>query len=441
MKKIKLFFVTLAIAGLMTFSSYAAMTIDWQNTTANIVVEDNMRCIAYNPVTNHLLLSISDGSERGIKIIDSNDGTILGSLLAGDSTWDAFATISIPYGIAVDANGVIYVVRGFYSGAGATPLEILRWADEVSLPTSVVTTDANMVRSLHVVGTGVGTKLVMSAQGDEKVRIYETTDGLNFSLFTSFATPADESAHDALSNTALDKIYTTRAFDAGVANSTHKWVKSGEDWSEDLTWTQTQWVMSLTLSESANTLYGTIWDMAQGGLMDGIRAWNATTGAETDLLDIGETGGSTRGCYIALQEGNVVDVAPDSVTLPPAQTRTLVPSANLTKKLYFVFCGGVGYGRVDVGAVVTGPVWSSNNYSVASVDGTGLVTSIAVGVCTVSATYTREAVPYTDSAVINVVATSAPLAPEATSYNRIHRVTPIGEISMPRVTRSWELFQ
>jgi hypothetical protein len=437
MKKINLFLVTLIAIGTISISSYAAMTIDWSNTAADIVVADAMRHIAYNPKTNHMLIANSENlAVRGITIIDANNGTVLGSLATTATTWDG--NVPSPYGVGVDADGVIYVTKGFYSST--SPVEILRWADETSLPTSCVTTDANMVRSLYVVGKGVNTQLVISAQGDEIVRIYGTTDGINFIEYGRFNAP--DAIHDAISSSALDTVYVTRAFNGPSAASTHQWINSGGTWSENGSWTQSGWISSLALSESANTLYGAIWDMGQSTITEGIRAWNAKTGVQTDTLDIGETGAvSVRGCYIALGENKTVSVAPKSISASPGQTKSLSATADLARKLYFAFCGGFGFGRIDTGAVISGPVWSSNNYTVASVDNTGVVHLLTVGVCTVSATFTREAVPFTDSAVVTVVATSAPLAPDATSYTSVHRVEHVAEISTPRMTRSWELFQ
>ncbi|MCX7920306.1 MAG: Ig-like domain-containing protein [bacterium] len=295
---------------------------------------------------------------------------------------------------------------------------------------------------MNVVGTGTNTKLVTVAQLEERVRIFGTTDGVSFDEWERFDAPG--AIHDALpANLAVDTIYTARAFAGTSPANTRRWVKSGGMWSEDATWPGSPWVMTLSLHQPTNTLYGIVWDMAQGvpPVTEGIRAWNATTGVQIDSLNIGESGSSTRGCFISnIQEGNTVDVAPDSANVTVGQTKQLFATANLARKLYFTVCGGVGYGRIDLGANVTGPVWSSNNYAVATVDATGLVTAISVGVCTVSATYTRDGVPFTDSAVITVVATSAPLVRDAGVPAKVHRVEPVGELTAPRAIRTWELF-
>jgi hypothetical protein len=448
MKKILIMLLTLIAVGILALPGYAAMSVDWKvdTTTSDIVTRDNMRDIAYNPVTGHILLAeglgAEDSTQRGVWILDSNSGETIGRLLDPDTGWSGGSGSQIsPYGICVDANGVIYVQRYFYTSNN----EILRYADETSTPTVAGTNDNTYVRSLNVTGTGIDTKLVTVCQNDMVVRIFGTTDGVSFSEFERFdASGASGAVHDALpASAAVDTVYTARAFAGTSAASTLRWIKSGV-WSQDASWTSAAWIMTLALSEPTNTLYGVIWDMANSvpAVTEGIRAWNATTGVQTGSLDIGESGASSRGCYLSnIAEFSVVDVAQSAETITVGGTKQLNVTANLARKIFFVICGGIGYGRVDLGAVVTGPVWSSNNYSVASVDGTGLVNAIAPGSCTISATYTKDGVPYADSAAISVIATSAPLARDASSVTKIHRVEPVGEISVPRAIRSWELFQ
>jgi hypothetical protein len=442
MKNMIVIMLTLAAISVLSLPGYTAMTVDWvvDSSASDIVLRDTMRDIAYNPVTGHLLLVECLGeatTQRGVWILDSNSGATIGRLQDPTDQPDGWGTgtqIS-PYGICCDANGVIYVQRYFYTNNN----EILRYADETSSPTIAATSDATYVRSLNVVGTGNSTLISFPCQIDEQVRIYGTSDGLTFGEYYKFT--ATDAVHDAVSNTAADTVYIARGYTTGYY--THKWYSSGGMWSEDAGWNKEQYIINITLDEKNNVLYGAYWNLDTVGANEGIRAWNALTGAQIDSLDIGDSGTvSVRGCYLSnIADFSTVDVAQDAENITIGETKQLNVTANLARKIYFIVCGGIGYGRVDLGAVVTGPVWSSNNYSVASVDGTGLVSAISVGVCTVSATYTKDGSPYADSAVITVVATNAPLAPDVVSNNKVHRIEPVGEISVPRVIRSWELFQ
>ncbi|MDI6782840.1 MAG: Ig-like domain-containing protein [bacterium] len=426
MKKSIVIFVMLAAIWLMVAPSFTAMTVDWRVAPLPAGAFGNYRHLAYNPITGHLLLA-NTSTPQTVYILSALDGTTIGELAPPGGGYISLA----PYGLGVDANGVIYATNDFYAD-----VQILRWADETSVPTSVGATGATYVRALYLVGSGVNTKLIVPSQADETVRILGTSDGVNFYVEESFAAP--DAVHAAIANPALTTVYVAR----GLSDTyyTHKWDKSLDVWSEDAGFTKSNWICGLAFSTRGN-LYGAYWNTGTG-VQDGIRVWNPTTGALIDSLDLGDTQEAARGGYISVYN------APNP----------------LDDKLYFAFHGDVGYGAISIPTdptiVVSPPsatvtigqtkqfsysgipdpvVWSSTNTAVGSIDSTGLFSAISTGSCQVEATYSRGTSNWSGSADVTVIATSAPLAPDVVSNVKVYRKETF--MVAPQATRSWELFE
>lgn len=132
------------------------------------------RGLAYNPVTNHLLLTSRTGTPaQNVRIMDSLTGADLGGLNVPTSivTGGTF----IINQVEVAADGAIYVAN--LASPGATvPFKIYRWSDE--LPATAPTVAFNATNSpsnarlgddLDLIGSGAGTVIVVG----------ESTSGTN----------------------------------------------------------------------------------------------------------------------------------------------------------------------------------------------------------------------------------------------------------------------
>lgn len=422
MKKLLYCILFFSVFLIVTAAFAETYTLDWKNNTSSIVTADRMRNIAYNPKTGHLLIAVSAplpiALDTGVYIIDAENGNILGILPNPADPWPD----RTPYGLDVTEDGVIYATAGFWTSE--PEIRIYRWADEASAPTiaaSLSASEAAYIRSLRVVGTGTNTKIILSQQYDpQKVRILGTTDGLNFSVEDEFIA-TDKAYHGAEPWSHMTTIYTCRG---GASDSyVYKWNKTSGGWVEDPSWVNnTPFICDLSLSEAYNTLYGAWWDITQGIGPERIFVFNATNGSTLSEITVGESGSSSvTGCYVHVYDGKTVKVEPEATVLTVGNTKQFSASADLARKLYFAFCGGVGYGRYNISANISGPVWSSSDTTIATVDTTGLVTAVGPGTCTITATYTRDGTPYSGSAIVQVVATEAPIfsdQPSKVTYTR-----------------------
>lgn len=432
-KSIVLFFMCIAL-GILVFPGFTAITLDWSVATGPIAISGAMRQPAFNPITGHMLQIQSDTT---IWILNASNGNVIGEL---PRPIDGYGASPSPYGIAVDENGVIYATDDFYgTGPGHGTCRILRWTDETSIPTVAGSCGTILVRSLRLIGTGTNTKLVFPSGNDQNVRIFSTTDGLNYILEKQFY--AADAVHDAVLHPNGNELWIT-GWQSNGASYTHHYLKSGTTWSEDSAFTKSNWILNLSYS-IREKLYGAYWNI-NPGVIDGVREWNSTTGISLEQFDLGDTNEDAHGGYITVYN------APNP----------------LNDKLYFAFAN-VGYGRLSIPfaptIVVTPPsavltvgqtkqfsytgisdpvVWSSSNPSVGTTNNTGLFYARATGSCLVIATYTLGTDSWSGTATVTVNPTQAPLAPDEVKNIKISHREIVGDIpkGIP-ITRSWELFE
>lgn len=138
------------------------------------------RGMAYNPVTNHLLVaSRTDGDN--IWIINAANGDTVGRLNMTGVTGGTFA-INIP---RVTKDGVIYVCN--LSTGSSAPFKIYRWENETAAPTVAYENSAPSARigdSFALKGAGVNTILYASGSTSTSISVFTTTDGANFTAGT-----------------------------------------------------------------------------------------------------------------------------------------------------------------------------------------------------------------------------------------------------------------
>lgn len=171
-----LFVTSMAFAQPLTSQWIKKAGVDyvWFNTTDN-----NLTSIAYNPVTDRLL--VSKRNDR-IFIVNPATGAEIGTLNTTGWGTEAFKANKI----RVTEDGVIYAFS-MATTAGGT-CKIYRWADQTSTPTlcASFTVTERCGDSFGISGTGTNTILYASGSGttSNSINIYmlNTLDGLSFSL-------------------------------------------------------------------------------------------------------------------------------------------------------------------------------------------------------------------------------------------------------------------
>jgi hypothetical protein len=141
---------------------------------------NNERGIAVNPVTGHVLLA-SRTSGNHVYVLDGETGEDLGEL---STSGVAGGTLLMTH-IGVADDGAIYVCN--LDTAGLDGFKIYRWADEtpdtpptLALNGDPASTTGRYGDSMDVRGSGPDTQIVVSGNGNSKVAVFTTTDGLSF---------------------------------------------------------------------------------------------------------------------------------------------------------------------------------------------------------------------------------------------------------------------
>lgn len=135
------------------------------------------RGIAYNPVNDHVyVVSRTDGLK--VVILSAATGDSLGKL---DVTGISGGTFALNM-IDVTSDGIIYACNLSTNTSGDTVFKVYRWADESSAPTVAVSwrVNARVGDAFAVDGSGTNTKIYASGTGNDKVVVFGTTDGVNF---------------------------------------------------------------------------------------------------------------------------------------------------------------------------------------------------------------------------------------------------------------------
>ncbi|CAN5362060.1 hypothetical protein BH23VER1_BH23VER1_07130 [soil metagenome] len=160
-----------------------------------ITSDDNaQRGIAYNPITDNLLVVSRTGS-TGVYVLPASDADLLHQLNV-DGVSGGFFDLNV-IGIADD--GVVYAcslaLNSTSSTSGAKAFRIYRWADDgpFTVPSIAWEGDPagedefgdslNLQRwgdSIAVRGSGADTQIVVPTRGSTAVAVFTTTDGLEF---------------------------------------------------------------------------------------------------------------------------------------------------------------------------------------------------------------------------------------------------------------------
>jgi endonuclease/exonuclease/phosphatase family metal-dependent hydrolase len=140
------------------------------------------RGLAYNPVTDHLLLvsRVDSPTLRRLVILAAGNGAEVGELNTNGISGGTIVLSKI--GVADD--GVIYAAN-FGTYTGANPFRVYRWANESAAPTLAFSGDPGLGNNqqwgnaLDVRGTGENTQIILATRG-VVIAILTTANGTNF---------------------------------------------------------------------------------------------------------------------------------------------------------------------------------------------------------------------------------------------------------------------
>ncbi|MFA6617572.1 MAG: FlgD immunoglobulin-like domain containing protein [Candidatus Neomarinimicrobiota bacterium] len=137
---------------------------------------DAARGMGYNPATGNVLIASRSGGAY-VHVLDGASGAAIDTLDMTGVT-GGFYGISLMKADADDA-GVIYACN-LASGAD---FKVYRWADEDAVPTVALqlAVTSRFGDVFEVSGSGVNTKLYASARGATEIKVFGTSDGVNFS--------------------------------------------------------------------------------------------------------------------------------------------------------------------------------------------------------------------------------------------------------------------
>lgn len=201
---------------------------------------DNNRSMAYNPTTNHLL--ITDNANNTIHIVDADTGTPLGTL---DNSILSGGVLPVA-SVVVDANGVIYAAP-----YNADPFKVYRWENETSQPhlafSATLFYEGEYYyggRAMAITGTGVNTRLYISATGDTgRFFILSTQDGHNFSIEEWVSGGDTGSPYGLYGLTALSE---TCVLAKGKSGNLLRYIKDNGIWRWDDMFTPSKFNSSIT---------------------------------------------------------------------------------------------------------------------------------------------------------------------------------------------------
>lgn len=140
------------------------------------------RGIAYNPLTDHLILvsRLDSPTLRSIAVLSAASGADVGELNTNGISGGTFVLSKI--GVAED--GVIYAANfGTYSASN--PFKVYRWANESATPTLAFSGDPGLGNNqqwgnaLDVRGTGENTQILLATRGTV-IAVLTTANGTNF---------------------------------------------------------------------------------------------------------------------------------------------------------------------------------------------------------------------------------------------------------------------
>ncbi|MBN2600906.1 MAG: hypothetical protein JXR87_02815, partial [Candidatus Marinimicrobia bacterium] len=136
---------------------------------------DVARGMGYNPVTDHILIASRAGG-MFIYALDAGTGAVVDTLDMTNVTGGFYGIALMK--VVADDNGVVYACNLASGG----DFKIYRWENETAIPTvalqQAVTSRFGDVLAIY--GSGTDTKLYANANGGTVIKVFGTTDGLNF---------------------------------------------------------------------------------------------------------------------------------------------------------------------------------------------------------------------------------------------------------------------
>ena len=176
----------------------------WFSSATGIV--NNVASLAYNPVTNKLLVS---SRNNNVYILNAATGASEGTLSIVGLGTESFKFNKI----RVDANGVIYgisLLATLPTGSTTGTCRIYRWADQTSTPTlcAAFTVTERCGDAFGLSGTGANTVLYASGAGAVSnafsIYILNTTDGVNFASESKVTMTSSPTAGQQWSNRVVE---------------------------------------------------------------------------------------------------------------------------------------------------------------------------------------------------------------------------------------------
>ena len=146
-----------------------------------ITNDANARGLAYNPITDHVII-VSRTGGLTVNAVDAATGNQIGTL---NTTGIAGGTFALSM-IGVGDDGAIYGAN-LITTSLTNNFKIYRWANEGATPTVAfdgIASGANNQRygdTLAVRGTGTGTQILASSRNGSNAVLFTTTDGISFS--------------------------------------------------------------------------------------------------------------------------------------------------------------------------------------------------------------------------------------------------------------------
>ncbi len=186
---------------------------------------DNNRSMAFNPATNHLL--ITDNINCTIHIVDAETGEDLGTLDNSIMTGGLLNVASV----AVDAVGVIYAAP-----LDSDPFKVYRWQDENSSPTVAFSQNLEWFcgRVMDITGTGENTLLYITASGDTaRILQLSTENGVTFSISAMIEEGESGSVWGLY---GLSVLSESEILAKGRFTSLLRYIKQAGIWNLDLTY-------------------------------------------------------------------------------------------------------------------------------------------------------------------------------------------------------------
>lgn len=180
MKNISLTILLVVALGALAFAAPTLLTQNWRIDGGSQpwfdATDDNVRGLAYNPVTDHVLVAYRNSGDPnfGIVILRASDGVQIGAL---DTT--AIQALGNHYirRVGVADDGTIYVCNLAVAGANFT---IYKFANEAAVGSliSSSTVDQRMGDIFRVAVSGSTTRIFSSGHGTHQMRIWDNTGTL-----------------------------------------------------------------------------------------------------------------------------------------------------------------------------------------------------------------------------------------------------------------------